>query len=185
MIEIERATKKDTGFTIIEIVIVILLLSVVSVFVMSRFNDETAFTGLIVRDQLISQARRAQQGSFGRSGMAMVFTPNGGGTEATIEVLEGSAALSSITVSISSLTLTGDVDETSSCSSTAGTNITNANPFRLSFGELGDIVASTGVVGAASYGAVTSAARICIDEDVTYSICVSPSGFAYVGDCDA
>ncbi len=176
---------KSVGFTIVEIVIVILVLTIISVTVMSRFSDENAFVGLVVRDQLISQARRAQQGAFGRSDMSMVFTPNEDGTEATIEVLEASASVSRVTVSISSLTITADKDVTDSCASIAGSNVSDSSPFTLTFGELGNLVASSGVASAASYAvAPTSAVRFCVNEDINYSVCISPSGFAYVGDCD-
>ncbi len=180
----QRIQARPNGFTIVEIVIVIVVLSIISVTAMSRFSSENAFIGFIVRDQIISQARRAQQGAFGRSGITMVFTPNVAGTEATIEVLEGSAALSTATVSIESLTLTGDIDESSSCTATSGSSITDTAPFILKFGELGDLIASSGVAGAASFGRPTIAARVCINEDISYSVCVSPAGFAYAGDCD-
>lgn len=172
----------SAGFTIIELVVVIFVLGVISVTAMSRFSDENAFTGIVVRDQIISQARRAQQGAFGRSPITMVFTP--AGSEATLEVLQGSAALSSSTFPIDSLTITGDTDVTDSCASTAGTNVTGAAPFTLTFGELGNLVASSGVAGAGSFGAPTTAVRFCINEDVNYSVCFSPAGFAYAGDCD-
>lgn len=175
---------RSIGFTIVELVIVIFVLGVISATVMSRFSDENAFTGLVVRDQIISQARRAQQGAFGRSPITMVFTPNEPGTAATLEVLEASAALSSSTISINALTITGDTDVTDSCASTAGAGITDSAPFTLTFGELGDLVASSGVAGSGSFGAPTKAVRLCINEDVNYSVCFSPAGFAYVGDCD-
>jgi MSHA pilin protein MshC len=183
--KVQKSQNKSIGFSIVELVIVILVLGVISATAMSRFSDENAFTGLIVRDQIISQARRAQQGAFGRSGMSMVLTPNMARTEATVEVLEASAVLSSVTVSIYSLTFTGDTNVTSSCSSTPGTSVTDTTPFTLTFGQLGDLVASSGVAGAASFGlAATTAVRLCVNEDIDYSVCVSPSGFAYAGDCD-
>jgi hypothetical protein len=52
----------------------------------------------------------------------------------------------------------------------------------IAFGGLGDLRTS-GVTG--STGAITSAVRICINDSATMSVCVSPSGFAYAGDCDA
>ena len=162
----------------------IFVLGVISATAMSRFSDENAFAGLVVRDQIISQARRAQQGSFGRADMSLVFTPNGAGTEATVEVLEAATVLSSVTVSINSLSITGDTDVTASCTSTAGTSVTDSAPFTLMFGQLGDLVASSGVAGGGGFGEPETAVRLCINEDINFSVCVSPSGFAYAGDCD-
>jgi len=182
----QQSQSRSIGFTIVELVVVIFVLALISVTAMSRFSDENAFTGLVVRDQIISQARRAQQGSFGRPSMSMVFTPNVAGTEATVDVLQASAsdAVSSVTVPIGSLTLTGDTNVTDSCATTTGSSITDTAPFTLTFGELGDLVASSGVAGAVSFGAPTTAVRFCINEDIDYSVCISPAGFAYAGDCD-
>ena len=53
----------------------------------------------------------------------------------------------------------------------------------ISFGELGNL-GSSGVLGGASTGAVSSAVRVCLNNDPVFSVCFSPSGFAYAGDCD-
>ncbi|MFT4817643.1 MAG: MSHA pilin protein MshC [Pseudohongiellaceae bacterium] len=184
MSEKKENQDRSDGFTIIELVVVIFVLAIISATAMSRFSNENAFAALVVRDQIISQARRAQQGAFGRANMSMVFTPNGAKTEATVEVLEASAALSSVTVSIRDLTLAGDTDKTGSCASIPGSEVAEGTPFTLTFGELGSLVASSGVAGAASFGLPTTAVRLCINQDINYSVCVSPSGFAYAGDCD-
>lgn len=176
---------RSTGFTIVELVVVIFVLALISMTAMSRFNDENAFTGLIVRDQIISQARRAQQGAFGRSDISLVFIPNEPGTQATLEVLEASTALSSITLSIDTLSITGDTDVTLSCAAAVGSSVTDSSPFTLRFGELGDLVASSGVAGAASFAsAPKKSVRFCVNQDINASVCISPAGFAYAGDCD-
>ncbi len=183
------ATAKRNGFTIIELVIIIFILSVISVVAMSRFGSPNSFTGLVARDQIITLSRMAQQSAFGRSGVTMTFTPNVAGDQATIElsavVSAASETLESVTVPISSLTINGDINDTDSCTTTTGAfGVTNGAPLNLRFGELGDLVASSGVAGGAGEGTVTSALRICINDDINYSVCIAPTGFAYAGDCD-
>lgn len=174
-----------TGFTIVELILVIVIISIISVMVMSRFIGGNAFNGIIVRDQIISLARSAQQNALGRADVKMTITPNAGATEVTIATLSGVANIASVTVPMSSLSLSGDVNDTDSCATGGGgaDAITLAAPMTIAFGELADL-GSSGVLGGASTGAVTSAVRVCLNNDVAFSVCFSPSGFAYTGDCD-
>lgn len=174
-----RASK---GFSIIEIVVVIVILAVISAVAMSRFISGNTFDEIVIRDQIISLSRVALQSSRGRSSVSLSVQPNGAGDEVTITVSDSGGSIESATVSMDTTTLTGDINETDSCATTNGADsITNAAPMTLNFGALGDLGVS-GVTG--STGAVTSAARICINEEAEMSVCVSPSGFAYAGDCD-
>lgn len=177
------------GFTFVEIVVVILLLSVISAVFIARLAGANSFNGIVVRDQIIALTRIAQQSSFGRPVVTMTFTPTVAGDEATIVVAASAAngMIERVTVPITSLTLAGDINTTTSCGATPGaTAITNSNPLVLRFGELGGIIASSGIgtVSSASYGAVQKSVRVCINNSAPLSVCISPIGFAYVGDCD-
>lgn len=172
----------ESGFSIVELVVVIAILSIISVVAMSRFSRGNAFEGVIVRDQIISLARTAQQNSFGRADVVMTIQPTGGG-DLEIETTADGTTVEKITTSMSALSLTGDRNVTTSCSpGGGGSAITNANPMIFTFGELGDIASPSGVSGSA--GDVNSGLRVCINNDANLSVCVSPSGFAYIGDCD-
>lgn len=170
------------GFTIVEIIITVLIISVLAVSVYSRLSDNNTFEGLIVRDQIISLARIAQQNALGRQDVELRVTPTGSG-DVTIETRTGATTLQSVTTSSSSLTLESDVNNTSSCSGGASNTLSSSDYLRLRFAELGDLEDS-GVVNAGYPTTVSSAVRICINDDPILSICVSPGGFAYVGDCD-
>ena len=170
------------GFTIIEFVIVILIAGVLSAVVFARFFDNQQFNGIILRDRIIAAARAAQQSALGRADVVLTITPNAGATQVTVNLSEVGGTIQSLVVDSRGVTLSGDVDVTSSCGTVAGTNaITNANPMTLEFGELGDLETS-GVTG--STAVPTTSVRICINDSATESVCVSPSGFAYGGDCD-
>ena len=174
-----------SGFTIVEFIIASLLIAIIGGVVMSRFADSNSLNGNVAQDIIISMARTALQNSLGRSQVVMTITPAADGNSATIETEYGSGPATTIrseTISLRSVTLSGDINETASCEATpGGTTLTNTAVMTLAFGELGDLDTS-GVTG--STGAITSGLRICVNNVTEDSVCVSPSGFAYAGDCD-
>ena len=177
-----KLVSSTSGFTVVEIVITIVLVAIVSMVAMSRLVDGNGFNAIIVRDEIISIARTAQQNSLGRADVSMSITPNAGGDSVIIVTSYAGGNIESITAPLESVSISGDINDTDSCSVTSGADaITSGTPMTLVFGELGDLDVS-GVTG--STGAVTSAVRICLNDTVSESVCVSPSGFAYAGDCD-
>lgn len=179
-----KLMKNDSlaGFTIIEMIVVIVIISIVSVVVMSRFIGGNAFNGIIVRDQIISLSRSALLNSLGRTGVTLTITPSASGDEVTIVTSDVGGTITSVTTPLDTITLSGDINVTNSCETISGVDpITNAASMTVVFGALGDLGVS-GVSG--STGAITSALRICINDIAVNSICLSPSGFAYAGDCD-
>lgn len=174
---------KNRGFTIIEMIVVIVTISIISVVVMSRLSDANSFNGILLRDQIISLARVAQQSSLGRDDVELTITPNPAGSNVTIESKAGVLVIESATTSLQSLSLTGDVNTTASCSGGGANTLTNSAPMRIAIEVLGDL-GDSGVVGSGYPSSVSSAVRICINDDPAISVCISPAGFAYIGDCD-
>lgn len=112
----------------------------------------------------------------------MTIQPNVTGGELTITTADSNGTINSVTIGKGGLALSGDINQTDSCATTNGANvISNASPMTLGFADLGNLDIS-GVTG--NTGTVTSALRVCINSDANLSVCVSPSGFAYAGDCD-
>lgn len=170
------------GFTLVELVVAILILGVISAVTIARFSDGNAANGIVLRDQIVASVRQAQQSAFGRENVEFSLTPNGSGSEATIEVSESNGTILQSTVPIASVGLNADRDVTSSCAVTPGSNaVTSANPIVIDFGGLGEITSAE--VGGTS-GAVNTSLKICVDNQSVTSVCISPAGFAYVGDCD-
>lgn len=179
-----RKSKAQAGYTLIELIAAIVLIGIAVAFAMSRLLDNNTFTASIVQQQIISLARIAQQSSLGRSNVTLTITPSVDGSEVTIDAEEsgGTVTIQSVTISMDSVTLSGDINKTASCAVDDGdTPISNVAPMLLNFGELGDLGVS-GIGGGAA--AITSAIRICINDIASDSVCVAPSGFAYAGDCD-
>lgn len=175
-----------SGFTLIEFIVVIVLTGIVSVVAIARFLNVDTFNPAVFRDQVISIARTSQQSALGRASVALTVTPDAAGDEVTISSTFGSGPTSTIervSLPLGGVTLSGDINTVASCESSPGANsITNSTPMTISFGELGDLTDSSGISG--STGAVNSALRICVNNSAVYSVCFSPSGFAYGGDCD-
>lgn len=184
MIRTPHPKRLQSGFTIVEIVVAIFLVGILSAVTISRFLDGNAFNASIVRDQIISLARIAQQSALGRDNVRLTITPNGAGDSVTIAASEsnGAVIIDSATVSLDSVTLNGDINITSSCEpSGAGNAITAANPMIIEFGKLGELKDTASGAGA---GTITKGVRVCLNASALDSVCVSPSGFAYAGDCD-
>lgn len=171
-----------TGFTIVELIVGLVLVGVIAAVTFTRFLGSNAYNARTIQDQVISLTRIAQQHSLGRSDVDFTITPNAGGTQVTLATSDSGGTIASFTTAMDSVDLSGDVNTTSSCDPSGGSSaISSASPFVINFGELGDLEDS-GIVG--SEVAVTSAVRICINDSAIDSVCVSPAGFGYAGDCD-
>ncbi len=173
---------KQTGFTIIEIVIVLVVVAILASIGFSRFLGGNTFDALIVRDQIISLARSAQQSALGRADVIFTITPSASLDTVTLTTSYGVGAtvINSVEFDLSPIVITGSVNNTDSCSVSAGSAITNAAPFIIRFDELSDLDVSGFGAGAA----VTDSVKICLDDRPVDSVCISPGGFAYAGDCD-
>ncbi len=173
---------KISGFTIIELVIVIVIISIISVVALSRILGGNTFSGLILRDQIISLARSAQQSALGRADVIFTITPSASSDTVTLTTSYGAGAtvINSVEFDLSPIVITGSINNTDSCSVTAGSAITNASPFIMRFDELSDLDVS----GFGAGTTVTDNVKICLDDRPVDSVCISPGGFAYAGDCD-
>jgi MSHA pilin protein MshC len=173
---------RGKGFTLVELVIVIVLVSIVAVTAVSRYLTPSAFDAAGVRDGLITTLRAAQQAALGRSNVAAtiqgvgdkwVFTANANGS-----VLQTMDVNSRNMVLATGSALVG----AGTCAAALDTPL--ANDFRLRYDSQGNL--SEFVNGGVTQ-TVTSAfngVRVCVNDTAQYSVCVSPSGYAYVGDCD-
>ena len=176
------------GYSMVELVIAIFIIGIISAVAMSRMLEGDIFNASVVRDQIMSLARSTQQHALGRPDVALILRTNGDELELqTVEefVDENTfTELQAATIDIRSVELAGDVNVTDSCGTTPGTDaIGNTEPMVIQFNELGDLFRG-GVVGSVGYPITASTAmRICVNDDPLNSVCLSPAGFAFAGDC--
>mgnify|MGYP003653548626 CR=1 FL=1 len=187
--QMENCRFKSHGFTVVEIVIVILIIGIISTMTMSRLLEGDVYNAAVVRDQLISLARSAQQQALGRSDVAIIIRPNGNALE--VRTVEDFVDINTYTqmqfssIDMRSVAMAGDVNVTGSCGTVLSTNtISNANPMVIQFDELGDLYRG-GVTTALGYPITASTGmRLCLNNDPSVSICLSPAGFPFKGDCE-
>lgn len=178
---VHTTTSRAAGFTIVELVIVIVLIGIVGAVAITRYMSSSAFNAVGARDGIITVAQAAQQASLGRSnvtfaialsGEEWIFSANGGGTP-----------LRTVSVPTQNVILeTGSaVASGNTCADSFDTAV--ANDFELTYNGKGDLVDFTNNSTTESVGPTFNGVRICVNDDITFSVCVSPAGYAYAGNC--
>ena len=170
---------KSHGFSMIELVVVIILLSIMGVAIMSRFSDSSEFNTLAARDGIIATALAAQQASLGRNDVT--FDINQSGSDWIFEVASSGTVVSSFEVTGGGFTLeTGSTITTGDCSTGFDDAVTSN--FSIAYDSFGN--ASTFTNAASTPVSIANGVRICIDDTVDLSVCISPGGYAREGDCE-
>jgi MSHA pilin protein MshC len=182
-----RRSLPSSGFTLVEILSVLVIAGILVAVAMGRLIDGDSFNPSVAASQIISVSRNAQQSALGKSPVTLTITPSVSGDTVTLRSAFGAGAATTIEqveLAGSGVSLTGDINNTASCESSSASAISNAAPMTIAFGELGNL-ASTTTVNGATGTAISSGLRICVNSSAAYSVCVSPSGYAYGGDCDS
>jgi MSHA pilin protein MshC len=155
--------KFQQGFTLIELITVIILLGILSAFAISRFPSAESFSTRIISNQVIASARLAQQTALSRSSMVnttLAISENLGNWNLVIS----GAVNQAIEVDRGSEQIRFGTNLVAACSTLA------AAPLTITFDGDGNRVPAQNL-------------RICIDADSDVELCISPSGYAYEGTC--
>lgn len=159
----KKLCKSQSGFTLIELVMVIVLIGVLSYGAASLYSSRDSFAGFIAKDQLISSGLLAQQVAMGMSGMSAtadpvelkverdtddiwVFTLTKSGLPSMITSQDSSGT----SISVDGTTLTAGASQTftwnSNASMSDGANhhvyFVGTNTFRVCFSESGYVYES-------------------------------------------
>ncbi len=175
---------RQAGFSLVELIIVITLIGIVSVVAMSRMISGNAFNAPIARDAILSMARAAQQNAIGHTDIVMTLDVVGNELQLTLEA--GATVLETATAPLDEVTLRADVNETDSCAATPGATVLGpGSGMVVEYDALGSLLQGGPVSGGGYPYDPTAGMRICINAEVLNSVCISPAGYAYAGDCDA
>jgi type II secretory pathway pseudopilin PulG len=179
-----RRFYRSSGFSVVELVAVILIAGILAMVVLSRFGNPGAVSAASTRDVLLSTIRYAQQAALGRSDVTFTLDQVGGQWQ--LRAMADSSVLLETDVSASGIKLeTGSpVATVDTCAAGASFN-TAVDDLVLTYDNLGNLASfSSAVVGLHNASPTFNGVRICVNDTVAASVCVSPGGYAYAGNCD-
>ena len=162
------------GFTLIELITVIILLGILSAFAVSRFSSSQSYSTTVIKNQLIASARLAQQTAMSRASVS-----SSGQTQLQVS---GDSDNWYLNISSGPVSYSAQVDRgdeqvrfgTNMVASCSALTPSTSTPLVLTFNGDGNRIPAT-------------ALRICIDtpssSTADIELCISPSGYAYEGAC--
>ncbi|MEZ5561264.1 MAG: prepilin-type N-terminal cleavage/methylation domain-containing protein [Pseudomonadales bacterium] len=162
------------GFTMVELVVVVILLSILSVTAISRFVKPSAFAPGIVTQALVSEARFAQQLAMARHDAVVTLVLDRAATDWRVRVLtdvDGVVRTERVESANTDLFVT---------SGAANGNLSAATPLVVGFGHSGDL---TSVVVGATPGDPDAGVSLVVSGDSNRQICIYPSGYANDASC--
>lgn len=170
------------GFTIIELIGIIVLIGIVGVVVTGRFLRPNKFDEAAAADGLLTTIRAAQQAALGRS--AVTFEVGLAGGEWLFMAKSGANTLRTFRVPAESVLLETGAPASSGDTCATGFDTALDPNFQLAFDDLGNLASFTNGLAVYPVDASFNGVRLCVNDTVAVSACVSPAGYAYAGNCD-
>lgn len=163
----------EQGFTLVEIVIAITLLGIVSVSVSSRWFNVDTFHSNTLQAQLIAEARLAQRTALANSQLSVSFVISQAGSEWRYQIFTDTGGGRALVRQTTADTGGVGIEVTAGSTQSLGPSV----DFDLTYDGLGNLAIL--VVGG-STSDVTSGVQLDLSGA---RMCLSPLGYAHVGDC--
>jgi len=163
------------GFTLIELIIVMILISIVSTVGIGMLSGTQAYDARLVADQWLTGLRLGQKLALLRqdASQLLTFTATQGSSEWDLTLAQGGSELNSITLERHNVVLrTSTTDFAGSCASLPQASF----PLVFYLNGYGDRVDASRVQA-------NSNVRLCFVASQAIELCISPSGYAYGGSC--
>lgn len=167
--------KSTKGFTLIELIVVIILLSILGAVGIGLFSAPSQYAVKLSADQWLSQFRLSQRISFLRQSASdpIRLTINQSANRWDMLVSQGATDLDQFEIDYDSVSVRySQTDFSSSCSALPVMTF----PMNFYFDGYGNAVN-------ASRTQLSNNQRVCLTANSTAELCISPSGYAYEGSC--
>ena len=171
----------DSGFSIVELIVVIVIVGIIGISVFARFVNRSAINVAAAQDSIITVSHAAQQASLGRSNVSFEIDESGGSW--IFSAIANGTTLRSVSISSDNVILETGSTVTSANTCSNSFDIPVANDFAIGYDRNGDIVYFTNNSSTEQAGALFNGVRICVNDNVSQSVCVSPAGYAFEGNC--
>ena len=163
------------GFTLIELIVVIILLSILGAVGIGLFSAPSQYAVKLSADQWLSQLQLAQRHSFLRQSASLPIQLSISQATNRWQMLlsQGATQLSNSDINFDSVNVHySQTDFTSRCSSLPLITF----PVNFYFAGYGNAVNASRVQ-------LSTNQRVCLTASDTVELCISPSGYAYEGSC--
>jgi len=166
---------KEKGFTLVELIMVIALVSILGAFAIGLFSSSSQFTPTTIRDAWINQLRFTQRQAFLKTHLTqpLLLTITQDSESWFFAISQNGETVDSYEIERSGYTL----KYSNSSFSNACSALSNLSfPFVLRYNGYGDLVNNL-------QAPLNINQRFCIDSNPEKNWCVGPSGYAYGGQC--
>jgi len=163
------------GFTLIELIVVIILISIISAVGMGLFSSTDQYSARLASDRWLAGLRLAQRLSLQKQNATnlVVMTVSNSADEWDLSIDQAGVNLSEFVIEKEQLDIRVSTTEFSnSCSTLTAVTF----PYSLNFNGYGNLVT-------AARAQVSTNTRLCFIGAQTMDVCISPSGYAYEGLC--
>lgn len=166
---------KSAGFTLIELIMVIVLISVISALGIGLLPSAESYKSPLFTDQFLNALRTTQRLALLRENPSDVLSVDisRSSTAFQLQIMQSAAQVELISIEHSGVNLAlSTTDFTTPCTGLAA----SAWPYTLYFNGAGERSDASRVQSNANL-------RICILASPARELCIAPSGYAYVGSC--
>ncbi|WP_396588349.1 prepilin-type N-terminal cleavage/methylation domain-containing protein [Bermanella sp. R86510] len=163
------------GFSLIELIIVIIIISILAALGMGLFSAPSQYSATVVASQWLSALRSAQSQALQKQSPLQSFRweLDQVGTQWSVTSYWGSEIIDTFDVTFSNLNVTfSQTNFTSDCRALPAVS----TPLVLPFNGMGQIITPSG-------NQEVRNTRLCVIGDSAQQICIAPSGYAYAGSC--
>lgn len=168
------AASRSGGFTLVELISVMILLSILGIFAMARMTSPELFAPAVVSGAVAAEVRFARQLAAARSDAVVSVTVDRVGDAWRLRTS------SDVDGVVRTELVSADDTALQAASGAVSASLDAATALTLVFDHAGDL--ATVLIGAAP-GAPDSGVNLTVAGDSTRRLCVYPSGYAHAGAC--